>query len=61
MAILIFILLGVVGILANANNWFIVPQICINICFIIGVVLFIINMWNIHRANKISKRISKRL
>ena len=60
MAILIFVLLGIIGILANANSWFIVPHICINICFIIGGVLFIINMLNIHRANKISKRISKR-
>ena len=30
------IVLGIMGIVANANGWFIVPILAIKVCFIVG-------------------------
>ncbi len=30
------IVLGIMGIVANANGWFIVPSLAIKVCFIVG-------------------------
>lgn len=30
------ILLGIVGMIVNANGWFIVPSLAIKVCFILG-------------------------
>ena len=39
---MIFIILGIVGILANANGWCVVPDIAVVISFIVGFVEVII-------------------
>lgn len=33
----IMIILGILGLVSNANGWFVVPDICIYICFGIAV------------------------
>ena len=34
----IMIILGILGLVSNANGWFIVPSVCIYICF--GIAAF---------------------
>ena len=50
MAAIIFILLGIVGEVINANNWFIVPEAVNVACFVIGGVLI---LWQVIAARKI--------
>ena len=45
------ILLGIAGIIVNANEWFIVPSLAIGVCFVVGglIILFhVINVLLIH-------------
>lgn len=37
------LILGIVGLIANANSWFIVPDIAIYICFGLSLLMFIIH------------------
>lgn len=30
------ILLGIVGMVVNANGWFIIPSLAIKVCFVVG-------------------------
>ncbi len=52
----LFLILGIVGLIANANAWFIVPNIVVYVCFGIGVIMFIANIVTFNSINKKIKR-----
>lgn len=60
MAVIIFILLGIVGEVINANNWFIVPEAVNVACFVIGGVLILWQVIVARKANKVIKDSFKR-
>lgn len=39
----LFIILGIVGMIVNANEWFIVPEAGILICFVVGILYILFN------------------
>lgn len=38
------ILLGIVGMIVNANGWFIIPSLAIKICFAVGGFIIALNL-----------------
>jgi hypothetical protein len=46
------ILLGIVGIIVNANGWFIVPSLAIKVCFIVGGFIIGVNLISIFRTQR---------
>lgn len=52
----LFLILGIIGIIANANSWFVVPNMVIYICFGFSVIMFIINIISFNSINKNFKR-----
>jgi hypothetical protein len=50
------ILLGIAGMIVNANGWFIVPSLVIRVCFGIGIFIIGFNLINMFRAQSIFKK-----
>ncbi len=51
------ILLGIVGIVVNANGWFIVPSLAIKACFIVSGFIIGLNLISIfHTQRMFTKR-----
>ena len=50
------LLLGIFGIVVNANGWFVIPQIAINVIFGIGGFKI---LYDIFRGIKISRSVNK--
>lgn len=50
------ILLGIVGMVVNANGWFIVPSLAIKLCFIVGSVIVGFKLINVFRAQSMFKK-----
>ena len=46
------ILLGIVGVVVNANGWFIVPSLAIKVCFIVGGFIIGVNLISIFRTQR---------
>lgn len=41
---MMFIILGLIGLIVNANEWFAVPNVAIYICFGIGILQALSNL-----------------
>ena len=50
------ILLGIAGIIVNANGWFIVPSLAIKVCFIVGGIIVGFKLINVFRAQSMFKK-----
>ena len=50
------ILLGIAGMVVNANGWFIVPSLAIRICFIVGSFIVGFKLINVFRAQSMFKK-----
>ena len=50
------ILLGIAGIVINANGWFIVPSLAIKVCFIVGSLIVGFKLINVFRAQSMFKK-----
>ena len=50
------ILLGIAGMVVNANEWFIVPSLAIKVCFIVGGLIVGFNLINVFHAQSIFKK-----
>ena len=48
---ILLILLGIIGVIINANGWLIIPQLVINILFILGGFITLCNILLIHKTN----------
>ena len=46
------ILLGIVGMIVNANGWFIVPSLAIKVCVIVGGFIIGVNIISIFRTQR---------
>lgn len=60
---ILMVILGIALSVSNANQWFIVPEFCVNICFGVAGLLLIVALinWLIAqgRAKKIQDRIGR--
>lgn len=54
------ILLGIAGIIINANGWFIVPILAIKVCFGIGIFIIGFNVINVFHTQRMLKKEFKR-
>lgn len=59
-ALLIMTILGIGLSVSNANQWFVVPNFCIWICFGIAAVLFVIWLINLITAKRTFKKMNRR-
>lgn len=50
------ILLGIAGMIVNANGWFIVPSLVIKICFVVGGFIVGFNLRSVSRIQRMFKR-----
>lgn len=48
----LFIVLGLIGMVVNANEWFIVPEAGITICFVVGILYILVNFLVVRRVTK---------
>ena len=48
----LFLFLGIIGLVANANSWFIVPDIVIYVCFGFSIFISIVNIISFNSINK---------
>lgn len=51
-----FLIVGIVGLIANANSWFVVPDIAIYICFGLSLFMFIVRFITTITINEKLKR-----
>jgi hypothetical protein len=51
-----FLIVGIVGLIANANSWFVVPDIAIYICFGLSLFMFIVRFITTITVNEKLKR-----
>lgn len=49
---ILMILLGIAGMIVNANGWFIVPSLAIKACFIVGGFIIGVNLISIFRTQR---------
>lgn len=56
----LFILLGIISMIINANKWFIIPTAVVYILFAVGVVCLFIRIRTIQKINKMSKKMTDR-
>lgn len=56
----LFLILGIIGIIADANSWFIVPNIAIYVCFGLSGIIFIVNFITYYSINRSIKKTVKR-
>lgn len=49
------ILLGIAGMVINANGWFIIPSLAIKVCFVVGGFIVGFNVTNVFRTQRILK------
>lgn len=52
----LFLILGIMGLITNANSWFIVPDIVIYVCFGFSIIIFIMRMILFNSINKKFKK-----
>lgn len=52
----LFLIIGIIGLIANANSWFIVPDIVIYVCFGFSIITFIMSIISFHSINKNFKK-----
>ncbi len=50
------ILLGIAGMIVNANGWFIIPSLAIKVCFILGSFIIGFKLACIFRTQRIFKK-----
>jgi hypothetical protein len=53
------ILLGIVGIVVNANGWFIIPSLAIKVCFMVGGFIIGFKLTCMFHTQRIFKKIWK--